>query len=98
MEQGKPESTDLRSVGPESRLLVIKLDGFSVEVNGSLPVVNCKGLVALVLELDRLLLGRRHLCSLLRWARRCVWCRGRYLGRTKRVNMRKARGDIWERE
>lgn len=48
----------------------MQLDGLAVEIDRCGPVMGGKGLVALVLEVDSLLLGGRHP----RWS---VWC---YLG------------------
>lgn len=58
--------TNLGSVGPESRFLIVELNGLVVELDGLGPVVGGEGLVALVLEGDGLFLGCRHcLC--------CMW-------------------------
>lgn len=60
-------STNLGSVGPESRFLIVELDGLVVKLDGLGPVVGGEGLVALVLEGDSLLLGCRH-CLWFMWA------------------------------
>ena len=55
--------TNLGSVGPESRLLIVKFDGLVVELDSLGPVMGGEGLVALVLEGNGLFL----------WCRHCLW-------------------------
>lgn len=54
------EQTNLCSIGPKDGVLVIQLDGLGVQLYRLVPVVGGVGLVAVVLEGNRLLLWGRH--------------------------------------
>lgn len=54
------EQTNLCSIGPKDGVLVVQLDGLGVQLYRLVPVVGGVGLVAVVLEGNRLLLWGRH--------------------------------------